>query len=225
MAPNLASSQHDLIHNIIVDKKLKTRQMANVAKCSKRSIKAIRSNPYYFGTTKAPLNSGRRPRSITPLTLEALCEHLLKKPELYLEEMAVFLWLEDLASGARSGVGRFRARWRLQLIVTCFTVLWVVLLITVDGLRVYTWYLIAIGAIGSFHAVFLSRMHLMPEQVRIPLRYTGISIVENRVMTALKEAEVKMPGLGLALLDNYFPSDLPDSERVFWEERRQNERG
>ncbi len=40
MAPNLASSQHDLIHDMIVDKKLKTRQMTNVAECSERSIKA-----------------------------------------------------------------------------------------------------------------------------------------------------------------------------------------
>ena len=103
--------------------------------------------------------------------------------------------------------------------------LWVALLITVNGLRVYTWYLIAIGAIGSFHAVFLSRMNLRPEQVGIPLRYTGILIVEDRVLLALKEAEEKMPGLGLALLDTYFPRDLPDSDRAFWEESRKNMRG
>jgi transposase len=65
--------------------------MAEVASCSKRSIKAIRSNLYYFGTTKAPPNSGGRPSSITPSMLEALCEHLLEKPELYQDEMAVFL--------------------------------------------------------------------------------------------------------------------------------------
>lgn len=63
MAPNLASTQHDLIHDMIVDKKLKTRQMADVTECSERSIKAIRSNLHYFGTTKTPLNGGGRPRS------------------------------------------------------------------------------------------------------------------------------------------------------------------
>jgi transposase len=94
MAPNLAPSRHDLIHDMIVDEKLKTRQMADVAKCSERSIKAIRSNLHYFGTTKAPPNGGGRPRSITPHMLEALCEHLLEKPELYLEDMVVFLWDE-----------------------------------------------------------------------------------------------------------------------------------
>lgn len=83
MAPNLAPSQHDLIHDMILDKKFKTYEMANVARCSQRSIKAIRSNLHYLGTTKAPPNGGGRPRSITPPMLEVLCEHLLEKPELY----------------------------------------------------------------------------------------------------------------------------------------------
>jgi hypothetical protein len=67
MALNLAPSQHDLIKDMILDKKLKTNKMADVAECSERSIKAIRSNIHYYGTTKAPPNGGRRPRSITPL--------------------------------------------------------------------------------------------------------------------------------------------------------------
>jgi hypothetical protein len=76
---------------LILDKKLKTHEIANVAECSERSIKAIRSNLYSFGTTKAPPNGGGRARSITPHMLEVLCKHLLEKPELYLEEMVVFL--------------------------------------------------------------------------------------------------------------------------------------
>lgn len=94
MAPNLAHSQHDLIHDMVLDKKMKVREMANVAECSERSIMAIRSNIRHFGSTKAPPNGGGRPRSITPQMLEVLCEHLLEKPWLYLEEMAVFLWDE-----------------------------------------------------------------------------------------------------------------------------------
>jgi hypothetical protein len=39
--------------------------MANVAECSERSIKAIRSNLHHFGTTKAPPNGGGRSRSIS----------------------------------------------------------------------------------------------------------------------------------------------------------------
>ena len=94
MAPNLAPSQHDLIHDTILDNSLKTYEMANVAECSERSIKAIRSNLHCFGSTKAPPNGGGRPRSISPPMLESLCEHLLKKPDLHLEEMVLFLWDE-----------------------------------------------------------------------------------------------------------------------------------
>ena len=50
MAPNLAPSQHDMIQDMILDKKLKTNKMADIAGCSERSIKAIRSNIHYYGT-------------------------------------------------------------------------------------------------------------------------------------------------------------------------------
>jgi hypothetical protein len=66
--------------------------MANVAGYSTRSIKAIRSNLHYFGTTKAPLNGVGRPRYITPPILEALREYLLSKPDRYLDELAILLW-------------------------------------------------------------------------------------------------------------------------------------
>jgi hypothetical protein len=52
------------------------------------------SNLRHFGSSKAPSNGGGRPRSITPPMLNALCEHLLEKPDLYLDEMVVFLWDE-----------------------------------------------------------------------------------------------------------------------------------
>ena len=94
MAPNLAASQHDLIRDMISAGTLTTAQMAVVAGCSERSIKAIRSNLRYFNSTRAPANGGGRRQSITPPMLGALCDHLLEKPGLYQEEMAVFLWDE-----------------------------------------------------------------------------------------------------------------------------------
>lgn len=48
----------------------------------------------FAALAQAPPIKGGRPRSITPLMLEALCEHLLEKPDLYLDEMALFLWDE-----------------------------------------------------------------------------------------------------------------------------------
>jgi hypothetical protein len=100
MAPNLAPSQHDLIRAMILDKKLKAREIASVAECSECSIKAIRSNLH-----EAPPNDGGRPQSITPPVLEVLCEHLLEKPELYLEEMAMSLsrWAGTVQLSKRKG--------------------------------------------------------------------------------------------------------------------------
>jgi transposase len=79
---------------MILDGTLTAAQMATVAGCSKRSVKAIRSNLRHFHSTKAPANGGGRRRSITPPMLGALRERLLEKPGLYQEEMALFLWDE-----------------------------------------------------------------------------------------------------------------------------------
>ncbi|THC88362.1 hypothetical protein EYZ11_012193 [Aspergillus tanneri] len=94
MAPNLAASQHELIRDMILSRSLTTAQMADVAGCSERSIRYIRSNLRLFGSVKAPPNKAGRPRTVTPPMLDALREHLLAKPDLYLDEMAVFLWDE-----------------------------------------------------------------------------------------------------------------------------------
>jgi transposase len=83
-----------MIHDMIISETLSAAQMADVAGCSKRSIKSIRSNLRYFGTTKAPLNGSGRRRSITPPMLRALQQRLLEKPGLCLDEMALFLWDE-----------------------------------------------------------------------------------------------------------------------------------
>jgi hypothetical protein len=42
-----------------------------------------------FGSVKAPPNKGVRPRSVTRVMLEAVCDHILEKPNLDLEEAAI----------------------------------------------------------------------------------------------------------------------------------------
>jgi transposase len=106
MAPNLAASQHELIRDMIVSKSLKTDQMADVAGGSPRSVKAIHSNLRCFGTIRAPFNGGGRPRSITPSMFDTLREYLLEKPDLYLNEMAVFLWDEFEVLVTKSSISR-----------------------------------------------------------------------------------------------------------------------
>ena len=48
MAPNLTPSQLKLIRDMILDQKLTTREKADAAGCSERSIKAKRSNLRYL---------------------------------------------------------------------------------------------------------------------------------------------------------------------------------
>jgi hypothetical protein len=57
-------------------------------------------------TPKAPPNRVRRPRTITPLMLDALCEHLLEKPELYQEEIVLFLLDEFRTHVTPFSIGR-----------------------------------------------------------------------------------------------------------------------
>jgi transposase len=106
MAPNLADSQHAEIRHMIHSKSLKADKMAAVAGCSRRSICAINRNLRCFGSTKAPSNGGRRPRSIIPLMLDALCKYLEKDPGKYLYEMVNFLQTKFEVSVTTSSVRR-----------------------------------------------------------------------------------------------------------------------
>jgi transposase len=92
MAPRLAPSQLVMIRDMIDSRSLTTLEMAEAA--SKRSIITISNNLRMFGDVRAPLIPGGRPRMITPFMLEALCEHLIEKSDLYLDEMADFLYDE-----------------------------------------------------------------------------------------------------------------------------------
>ncbi|KAK4069801.1 transcriptional regulator family: Helix-turn-helix [Purpureocillium lilacinum] len=111
MAPNLALSQHLAIRDMILsksegDKSLTNKEIARAANCSTRSVRRIRSNLLFFGSTKAPPNGGGRPKSISLLMLTALLEKLASEPSLRLEDMAAFLNDEFEADVTRFSVGR-----------------------------------------------------------------------------------------------------------------------
>lgn len=106
MAPNLAPSKHELIYDMIHSGELSISQMAQAAGCNRSTILRISSNIRIFGSVKAPPNKGGQPRSITPIMLEALCDHLLEKPNIYLDEMAIFLWDEFAIQATKSSISR-----------------------------------------------------------------------------------------------------------------------
>jgi transposase len=105
MAPNLAESQHAQIRDMILSNR-PTAEIADVTGCSERSVFAIQSNLRYLGSTKAPSNGVGRPRSITPPMLDALCEYLLEKPDLYRDEMVLFVLDEFNTHVIPSSIGR-----------------------------------------------------------------------------------------------------------------------
>jgi hypothetical protein len=105
MAPNLAESQHAQIRDMILSNRPPAK-IADAVSCSRRSVFAIKSNLRSFGSTKAPSNGVGWPRSITPPMLEALCEYLLEKPDLYRDEMALFLFDEFKTHVTPFSIGR-----------------------------------------------------------------------------------------------------------------------
>ncbi|CZS92406.1 uncharacterized protein RAG0_02848 [Rhynchosporium agropyri] len=89
MAPHLATSQHLRIAHMNASKvSFTANQIARVAECSSRTIYGRRSRK---GCRTSPTPVGR-PRSVTPRMLDALRAHLVEAPDLYLEEMVLFLW-------------------------------------------------------------------------------------------------------------------------------------
>lgn len=90
MPSNLALSQHDQIRDMITCK-YRNVAIAETVRCSTRSVQKIRSNLRCFGTTKAPPNGIGRRKMITPPMLSALLERLIEKPDLFQDEMAIFL--------------------------------------------------------------------------------------------------------------------------------------
>ena len=94
MAPRLPPAKLHLIRDMIESQSLGTSKMAEEAECSQATIINICANLRQFRSVHAPSTRIGRKRTITPLMIEALCEHLPEKRRLYLDEMAVFLWDE-----------------------------------------------------------------------------------------------------------------------------------
>lgn len=94
MALNLAKSHYELISSMNSSELFNDDEIAQAASCSAPRCPKNTLKYLHFGSTKAPDNGRGRKQSLTPLMLDALCEHLLEKPGLYQTEMVVFIWDE-----------------------------------------------------------------------------------------------------------------------------------
>lgn len=106
MAPRLPSSKVHIIRDMIESQSLGISELAEEAECNHATLIDIRANLRQFGSVHAPQARIGRKRTVTPLMIEALCEHLSEKPGLYLDEMAVFLWDEFRTLSTTSSIRR-----------------------------------------------------------------------------------------------------------------------
>ncbi|KAK8013502.1 hypothetical protein PG991_009095 [Apiospora marii] len=106
MAPNLADATHERAQGMMESNQFTDTQTAAAVGCSTRSIRTIRANLRCFGTTRAPRNVVGRPRTITPPMLDALCDRLIERPEMYQDELVAFLAAEFDVKVTRMSVSR-----------------------------------------------------------------------------------------------------------------------
>jgi hypothetical protein len=76
---------------ILSKKRFRTSQIAKVANRSERSVTNPRKNMRLFRDARSPPAPVGRQSNIAAIMLDALCDHLAEKPDLYVEEMAIFL--------------------------------------------------------------------------------------------------------------------------------------
>ncbi|KAJ5893477.1 hypothetical protein N7495_005168 [Penicillium taxi] len=126
----------------------------------------------------------------------------------------VGLSLEILARGTRTAPASLFTR----LATSFFALNWIILLILATGLKIDTWYILAIGALGSIHNITCAARPRSPGALGIHIRETGKMICGSRVADALKTAEELYPGVGLSLVPVFFPGSMRihEAEFDFW---------
>ena len=121
--------------------------------------------------------------------------------------------LEDLAGAG--GLGTMSATTGPAIVTV--TVLWVALLITVSGIKENTWFLLAVGALGMVYIVVAAGAPRRPEALGLPLMFKRV-IAKDRTQAALRESEQHYSGVGVSLLQIFFPGGLLDADRPWWAE-------
>jgi len=133
--------------------------------------------------------------------------------------------LEDLAA-ARGGADIWtRAK------TVLYAVAWLLFLLAAGALKQDTWYLVFVGAAGMAQNIFVAGARRSSASHGIPLnpiraddgcvltyglRCKGSG--RPRVMDVLREVETDIPGVGVALLYEFFPDyTLRDAEKKEWE--------
>lgn len=122
--------------------------------------------------------------------------------------------LEDLAAGQTNVDVSAAPETRFAL--TGLATLWILLLITAAGIKQNTWFLLAIGGVGSFQNMFVAGQMRHPKAYGMPLTFVEV-IGSPKVMDTLVEVERKYPFAGANMIGTFFPGGtLRDHEAMTW---------
>ena len=111
---------------------------------------------------------------------------------------------------------------RLQLLVLC--IFWGALLITASGKEANTWYLIAVGALGTLYNLAIATFPRRPSAFGIHLNFKRV-FARSKVMETLLEVEENLPHVGRSLLHIFFPGELREGEVAIWAELEKKAKG
>ncbi|KAJ7261487.1 hypothetical protein C8J57DRAFT_1232346 [Mycena rebaudengoi] len=101
------------------------------------------------------------------------------------------------------------------------TTLWILHLITTQSLSSDGWFTLAVGALGMIQNTIAAGTRRTPAALGLPLDEIN-SVTEEKVFPTLQKADSFEPGVGLALLDVFFPGGLWEDEEM-WRETRKKE--
>lgn len=127
----------------------------------------------------------------------------------------VGLDLESLAGG-QSNVD-VSTSLSTRVTVVLLAVLWILLLVSASGIKDHTWFLLAVGGIGTTQNIFVAGSRRDPSAFGIPLTYEKV-IARTKVMHTLFAVEEAFPGLGFSMRETFFPGgQLKEHEVDKWE--------
>ncbi|KAM7216553.1 hypothetical protein V8F06_008081 [Rhypophila decipiens] len=92
---------------------------------------------------------------------------------------------------------------------------WLLILVSLAGIRSHTWCLIAVGAIGLVHNSMLADLQRSPTARDPPLKLLD-TISTRKIMDGLMDLEMTHAGCGQPLLREFFPGTLRHEEEQWW---------
>ena len=106
MPPRLSKYQRNLSRELILSGIHSNADIAVATHCTARTIQRHRRNLRVFGSISGLPNPGGCDPILTKPMIAALIRHLFEKPDLYLDEMAWFIWDEFRVAVSTSTISR-----------------------------------------------------------------------------------------------------------------------